>query len=182
MKNLRLVCVLLTCLLFAGCSNPNRAVRAEPQKKLVNFDTSKIAVLPFDISRNFFLDKKVKQDTLSNDDLIIEEHLLDSTINKYNKLAEANYAKDLKKDASIGSSSNDDPRIDLSKYRRQLIIVKNSLGEKIVWVNCFIDDFTTRAHWKKYPVIVMDGGKWFFSLKINLTRRKVYDFNVHGVA
>jgi hypothetical protein len=68
--------------------------------------------------------------------------------------------------------------LDLNKYKRQYVPVINDKGEKIVWVNYFCDD---NSYWMKEPVVVCDGGEYFFQLTVNLTTKKYYDFSVNGL-
>ena len=67
----------------------------------------------------------------------------------------------------------------LSIYRRQYVAVITEKGEKEVWVNFICGDF---GHWRNSPVIVDDGGKCYFQLFINLTRRRAYDLIPGGAA
>lgn len=66
-----------------------------------------------------------------------------------------------------------------TSYRRQVIAVRNTHGEKVVWINCLCrpDDDS----WKTQITMVMDGGSCYFNLKINLATKKFYDFFVNGV-
>ena len=66
------------------------------------------------------------------------------------------------------------------KYFKQFIVVINVKGEKIVWVNCMCEVFGD--YWKKRIPIVNDGGSCYFRLKINLTKKVVYDFYTNGLA
>ena len=68
---------------------------------------------------------------------------------------------------------------DVSKYYKQFIAVINKQGEKEVWINCFC---SKDPKWKNEVVLVLDGGNCYFQLKINLTKKLVYDFMVNGVA
>jgi hypothetical protein len=145
-------------------------------------DTSKYAILKFDNSNIFNFDKNVKAATISANEVIEIDRLLDSTINAYNKVVQKIYEKNLRERADIPISDIYDARIQhISKYKKQLIAVINTKGEKLIWVNCFNSAFDAK-YWKKRPVMVMDGGNWFLNLKINLTQKKVYDFVVNGVA
>lgn len=74
---------------------------------------------------------------------------------------------------------HDGYKIDLKgkKYRRQLVAVLNSAGEKEVWLNCFCGD---RDNWKKEILNVEDGGPCYFNFKINLTTKRFYELRVNG--
>jgi len=169
----------LIFLLFCGCMQANHTSTAVQNKVPLKLDTSKYAILRFDTSENYYFDKKVKQDSLSNEDMPEVEHLLDSAITDYNKIEGRYYEQSLRENHSIPAAVYD-PRIkDISNYKRQLIVVKNLSGEKIIWVNCF-NDYISHPNWRKYIVSERGGGTWFFNLKINLTSRRVYDFTVNG--
>ena len=81
---------------------------------------------------------------------------------------------------SIYTYCKNDHRDELIKhanYKRQYVPVINNKGEKEVWVNCFCD---YESDWQKRIVIVFDGGKCFFNLKINITKKEYYDFGTNG--
>jgi hypothetical protein len=146
-------------------------------------DTIEYAVLKFDERENYLLEKNLKPENILNSDIAEVEKLLYSAVSNYNLAKTKIYEKRLKERGTRPASEIYDPRIkDLSKYRVQLIAAINTKGEKLVWVNCFYHSFSAQNHWKQSVVAVNDGGNWFFNLKINLTRKKVYDFWVNGVA
>ena len=72
--------------------------------------------------------------------------------------------------------------LDLNKriYKKQLVAVINSKGEKEVWVNCFCDspiyDWHTKIYW------VDDGASCYFNFKINLNTKKHFEFVVNSAA
>ncbi|RPD42633.1 hypothetical protein [Chitinophaga barathri] len=66
----------------------------------------------------------------------------------------------------------------LSGYGRQYVGYMNVAGERIVWVN---------AIWGGFPLhrgieSVKDGGDYYWNVKVNLTRKKVYDLYINGEA
>ncbi|MCW3084603.1 MAG: hypothetical protein JWP12_1969 [Bacteroidetes bacterium] len=67
----------------------------------------------------------------------------------------------------------------LSDYKRQYFPSYNDKNEKVIWVNYFCDD---PDNWKKSMVMVDDGGNCYFQFKINLSKKKIYDFMVNGNA
>ena len=71
--------------------------------------------------------------------------------------------------------------IDLSgtEYRRQYISGVNPAGDTLVWVNAFCDHHLPE-NWKIELVLVKDGGNCYFSLTVNLTKRRVTDIIVNG--
>ena len=76
------------------------------------------------------------------------------------------------------------PNIDkkLSQYRRQYFGLIDKDGEKIIWINCFLDYEDYHKNWKADLVYVLDGGLNFFEIKVNLKTRKCFDLYVHGEA
>ncbi|WP_375562126.1 hypothetical protein ACE193_06135 [Bernardetia sp. OM2101] len=71
-------------------------------------------------------------------------------------------------------------KIEIGDYYRQYIVVKNKLGEKEVWINCFCRN--TESNWRQEIVQVKDGGSCYFNLKINLSKKQHYNFRVNGEA
>ena len=70
--------------------------------------------------------------------------------------------------------------IDLNRYRLQIIPALNANGEKVVWVNALCSNMPT--NWQKYLVDVLDGGKCYFKVNVNLLWQKWSDFYIHGYA
>ena len=108
------------------------------------------------------------------------EQLLDSTIDNYNEEQEVGFKKMVAKYPQFKTDKNQFV-INLSRYKRQYIAVINQNGDKEVWINCLCDSFHD-DNWKTQIVMVFDGGNCFFNLKINLTKRLIYNFSVNGVA
>ena len=70
---------------------------------------------------------------------------------------------------------------DLTEYYRQYIPGINSDGEKVVWINFFCGKPKTKS-WKTNIISVRDGGNCYFNLKVNLSKKKYYDYRVNGIA
>lgn len=81
----------------------------------------------------------------------------------------------------------------INKFYKQYVCYKDNNGDLIVFINAFchlIDkpiDSCGTVIWKKYDwkndlLIVNDGGACFWSIEINLTRKKYFNFSVNGVA
>lgn len=140
---------------------------------LVNVKGASYAVIKFDRA-NSWLFKDSKPAALSTDEISEVEDILREAIEDYNREPyplRAHPEYNLDKSRFI---------INLSQYKRQLVPVLNAKGEKEVWVNCFCeDDFDGR---KEEIVCVEDGGKCFFNVKINLTKKAWYDLRVNGKA
>ena len=90
-------------------------------------------------------------------------------------------AKELYTVDSIYAYCKNDHRNEListAHYKRQYMVVLNKKGEKEVWVNCFCWNYG--ADWRNTIVSVDDGGNCFFNLKINLTKKEYYNFDING--
>ena len=134
-----------------------------PNTTQLNYDHSKIAIIPFSGKNNFETQfKNAEPAFLTQPELDLLDKILQKTIAEYNTT-----------DAYRGI-------INLKEYKRQYMVIKNDQGEKKVWVNCFCD--TLNEYWKKQLVIVMDGGKCYFNLKVNLSTEKAYELVVNGEA
>jgi hypothetical protein len=146
--------ILLMSFLFYESSGQN-----------LSYDTSKIAIIPF-VVKNFYgeLDNSNVPSTLTQDDLSALEKIFLQSIVEH--------------DSSLNGKKAFYIDLDHWNYRRQYICYLNKEGEKIVYANCFCATFN--PDWHKFMVIVDDGGKCFFSVKINLTTGKYFDFFVNG--
>jgi hypothetical protein len=116
-------------------------------------DTSVFTVLSIRATKQFFVVKGSKPIQLSQKDLIEIDNILLICINDHNKL-----------DTSRTNI------MELANYKRQYVPYKIN-GERKVFVNCFSKYMQDFPHWKKYFVAVDGGGKAFFSLTINLTKK-----------
>jgi len=124
------------------------------------------ATIKFDASKMFMFSKTASPATLTSQELEQIDGTLAVSVADYNKTVEQD-SKSLK--------------IDFVRrlYKKQLVPVTNSQGEKEVWVNCFCDDFS--IPWRNELLFVDDGGSCYFNLKINLKTLKYYDFRVNGL-
>lgn len=143
-----------------------------------NIDTSIIAVLPYNTSQ-YSIFKNAKQGSLNSDDFKLIEVLLNECINEYNPNQEKDYNEMI---IAFGKKKVNKSHfiIELKRYKRQYIVIENSVGEKEVWINCFCDNEHT--NWKTTIVDMDDGGNCYFNLKINLTQKKYYELRVNGTA
>ena len=133
----------------------------------LSFDTTMIAVIPFAV-KNFYgeLDSTNTPSILTQEDITELEILFNKSVKEHDS---ALNAKD-RKYYTIG---------DQSLYKRQYVCYKNKNGEKIVYIDCFC---TAYEGWHKEMMVIDDGGKCFFNLKINLNTKKYFDFMVNGEA
>jgi len=125
----------------------------QTKSKKPHFDKSKIAFIYYDQSRIF---KNATQANLNEIELLEVEKILKKCI------AESKIS------------------INVNKYYRQYIVVKNDKGEKEIWLNCFCN--VSNLNWKKEVIHVSDGGNCYFNLKINLSLKTCYNLIVNGEA
>ncbi len=142
------------------------------------FDTSNYIILHYD-SIDFEIFEDGKAATLSQDDLIRINQILSKAVKEYNKKQEMKFNELNLKNPEL-SFKKEDFLIELKTYKRQYIAITNRLGEKEVWVNCFCSLYD--SSWKTEPVMVNDGGNCFFNIKINLKKKRFYEFRVNGNA
>ena len=119
--------------------------------------------------------------TLKANDFKLIDSLLKIQINSFNIQQEKEFLT-LKESDPKFKSDLSNWIIDLKNYNRQYVAIINSNSEKEVWVNCFCWSWGENEIYKHQILDVNDGGKCFFQLKINLSKRKVYDFSVNGSA
>jgi len=131
-------------------------------------DTTKIAIIHFDV-KDFYgeLDSSNHACSMMQKDIEEVEKIFLQSIHEY--------------DSSLTDLNKKYFVINLKdfNYRRQYVCYKNKKGEKIVYVNCFC---AAPEWWRKNLIIVDDGGKCYFSVKINLTTKKWFDFMPGGYA
>ena len=159
--------------------------------KLV-MDTSRVAVLPYDKKQNAYIfqvyDEKlgesipqvVKPASLSSAELAQVKVLLRACIDEYNQ-AQVIELQKLRKAQPNEVFKADNFIINLPKYKRQLVAVINTKGEKEVWVNCFSHELY-KMDWHHEIAFWHDGGNCLFNVRINLTKRKWCDLMVNGSA
>ncbi|MBI1307001.1 MAG: hypothetical protein GC181_10405 [Bacteroidetes bacterium] len=66
-------------------------------------------------------------------------------------------------------------------YHRQYVPVINQYGQKEIWVNFFCGDLHS-SQWKSGLVMVKDGGRCYFNLKINLQSETYSELRINGEA
>jgi hypothetical protein len=163
--------IFLSALTIASCG---QTVNTEQTNKMTNVaivqpvDTSLIAIIPFNNSRDWLFDKTFTPATLTESDIQKIETLLINCVTEYNK--------------KLSGDNKQFFLIDMNKekYKRQYVAVTNKKGEKVVWINCLCQ--THGDNWKTSLIMVDDGGSCFFNLKINLAKEKCYDLSVNGLA
>lgn len=68
---------------------------------------------------------------------------------------------------------------ELNRYKRQYFGLIDKQGDKIIWINFFLPEF---SDWKEKIVDVMDGGASFFNIKVNLKTGKCFNLYINGEA
>jgi len=176
-KLIILICTLTICLNSCGQTNTSTEYKKREQSSNP-IDTSIIAILPFDTTRNWVF-KGNKPTNFTGDDLNKIEDVLRKCINDYNLDQERQFNEINKKHPEY-KLDKENFVIDLARYKRQYIATINSKGEKEIWVNCFCN--THDKNWKRQRIVVRDGGNCYFNLKINLATEQYYEFMVNGEA
>ncbi len=134
----------------------------------LQYDTAAITVIPFEVGGdNYPFSNGYAPTTLTESDINDIENIFKKCVSDYNFSLDQDHR---------------DFIIDLYKnnYKKQLVAVKNSKGEKVVWVNCLC-----RVHdhsWKSRIYSVDDGGNCYFHFKVNLQTKAYYDLIVNGDA
>ncbi len=138
-------------------NNPNKSDKSI-------FDTSEIAIIPFNTNKFNFFDGSYKQTTLTKEEMPIIEKLLFDSVNYYNNSLD---------------TDQKEMRINLRKvnYKIQLMPALNKNGEKEVWVCCLCDT-KGRDLWKT-EILNTDGeGTCYFNFMINLNTKKYSYFQI----
>ena len=167
-----LICItiFISFVLNFGCNEAHTK-----QLKVVNnvtinnvLDTSKFAILSFDIWGKFGFDSTYSFATLNESDSSKLEILIYQSIQQYNsKLSKQKFKY----------YGVDTGRL---HYKMQIIPAMNNKGQKEVWINGFCSPFN--KIWKEQIVLVHDGGNCYFNFKINLDTKEYYSFFVNGYA
>ena len=138
---------------------------------------SKFAIIRRGSEVQSIFPKDYKISTLNNSEYKIIQNLLIRIIDSFNIEGEKSMKERIRPYIKIDRNAF---IIDTSRYRFQLIAVRNKKMQKIVWVNAFCNN--PQINWRKSILIVEDGGICYFNLKINLSKRKVLTFSINGNA
>ena len=171
----KIIIVIITAFISCNSSKTETPKQSGFESKI---DNSKIAVITYTKKKYNWLFATGKNTELTQSDFIVIENVLKESIEEYNPKQEKRFAEITSKHPEYELEKKNFV-ISLERYKRQYIAIINEKGEKEVWVNCFCDE---KKYWKKDIVFVDDGGNCFFSLKINITKRKYYELQVNGSA
>lgn len=174
MNNKLIIFCALLLFYFTGCSQTkeNRENIVTENKDSIAFkiDTSKIVVLSFENIPFLPVFENAVSAELTIEDYREIEILLEKCIEEYN-INQKKFAEKHKLEKE---------NINLPEYNRQYVPVINEYGEKEVWVNCFCGNYENSR--RQNIVIIKDGGKCFFNVKINITKKEYYNLMVNGHA
>jgi hypothetical protein len=145
----------------------------------VELDSLDFNIIKYDTSYNYIFPKTFKAIDLNDEEIMECETLLRLFIADYNVEATKRFDEMTKKYPKLKFNKNQFT-IELRDYGRQYMAALSE-NEKFVYVNCFCDpvEFDYRH---KELVQVDDGGNCFFSFKVDLKNKKIFDFRENGVA
>jgi hypothetical protein len=130
------------------------------------YDTSKIAIITYHYDIPWINDHDIDSaGDLTQQDIFDVEKIFQQSVNNHN-----NKIPDSVKKSShyyIDFKSND--------YKRQYVSTINSKNEKIIYVCCFC--MLRGWDWRK-TLLVAEEGRCFFTVKIDLTTKKYFDFSL----
>lgn len=66
-------------------------------------------------------------------------------------------------------------------FKRQYVPAINEIGQKIIWINFFCDDWGNEQ-WKSEIITVLDGGNCYFQIMVNLATKSYSELGVNGYA
>ena len=107
------------------------------------------------------------------DDIELAEHLVHEKLEQLNK--------------DLTNQTPDGPIIHnhLNSYFRQYVGYIDSTGDKILFINMLWLDSTigpSLSEARSRMIRVYDGGSYYWSIRVNLTRRTLFDLSVNGKA
>lgn len=70
----------------------------------------------------------------------------------------------------------------LHKFVRQYVGIINNKGQHIIWINCIWKHDANKTELIKDIISVLDGGSYYWNVKVNLDTETLYDLDVNGFA
>jgi hypothetical protein len=160
-----LILTVASSITYAQKQKKEPIIPPESDYYVTSKETYRYATFKFDAKRDHYIfDKNSKPASLSSNELTTIESLIAKEAMVYNRETKA-----------IGN-----PIKNPKKYYKQLIAIINNKGEKEVWVNCCCS--VMHGLWKTQIQHTSDGGSCFFTIKINLTKKKADKLNANGLA
>lgn len=150
---------------------PKSCLRVSPE------NVENAAILPFDSEVSAYF-RGYSFESLSDVDFVIADSITMRAISEYN----ASQIKEYQNDTGARKHNRILPvdTIEFSKYKIQIIGMKNKNGERFLYVNCFSRHYDD--NWRRRFFQMLDGGNSYFHLLINLDKRKCIHFIVNGEA
>ena len=134
------------------------------------------AIITLDRAENWIFENADPVE-LTSDDIRDIDEILCKCINNYNLEQEKRFDA-LQQQYPEQYFDKTHRIIDLNRYKRQYVAVLNEYHAKEVWVNCVCDN--DDWDWKTKIILVKNGERCFFQLKMNLASKEYYDFVVNG--
>jgi len=145
---------------ICSCGQKKSIVENKPRFKVPD---SNYVVLSYNKNMDWLFEEG-ENTNLTESELIEIEKILDIAI-------EQNNEEQRKRLKQLYPNRNEtDFDLQLKENKRQYIPIINPKGEKEIWVNFFCREIDY-IDWKKIPMIITDGGKCFFNIKVNLTTK-----------
>jgi hypothetical protein len=165
---------LVIGLLACNIKNTETSIQIPP--RLIQTDTTDgrqfIAIInDSDVGNSIPLTKR---------DLEIIDQQIKIAVRDYN-IGREEYLRRIRKEDPTRTLRREDLVIDLKNYKRQYVAHINSKKQKEVWVNCYCSNRDS-DEWKFKPVLVSDGGKCYFNLKVMPDQKTYFEFSVNGRA
>lgn len=182
MKNYTIISILFFSCFFLNCGKKERKLPLDEDKNLlsINIDSTRFCVFEYNSSYRWIFPENSIKSELTNEDIKIAEQLLNQEIKKFNEEGKirSDYLKEKFPDRQFYEKQFS---IILEEYRRQYIIATSPTRDKILHINffCGTEGF---EYWKEEYVSVDDGGNCFFQVLVNISKIKLLEFSVNGVA
>lgn len=78
---------------------------------------------------------------------------------------------------TITSTNVNTQKVDTLKHKFQIVAAKDNKGQVLLWVNALCEP---NKEWRKRLLFVDDGGRCYYSFKVNLSNRSYYEISVNG--
>ncbi|MBU1013490.1 MAG: hypothetical protein KKG99_10830 [Bacteroidetes bacterium] len=70
----------------------------------------------------------------------------------------------------------------LKKYKRQYFGYIDKNKSKLLFINCFWPNKRHLDNWDKQMIFVLDGGSYYWSIKVNLETEELFELSINGNA
>ncbi len=108
-------------------------------------------------------------------DIALAEKLIKKYILKRVKRLERVYGVD-----TISPSITPVVHLNLDKYYRQYMGLKDERGREILFVMCFWKEKECEfPYWKRGSIAICDGGSYYWNITVDLKRKKCFSYSVH---